>query len=166
MTKTIVCRVTTTGQIDALSQLAAEIWNQHYVPIIGQAQVDYMLEKFQSPEAIRGQIEEGHEYYLLWNDAEPVAYMSVVPGPDHLMLSKLYVKADCRCGGLGSRLLELARERARALQVERILLRVNRHNAEAIDWYLARGFRVDREDRQSIGGGFDMDDYILEDRLS
>ena len=38
-------------QIETLSKLACEIWNQHFVPIIGQAQVDYMLDKFLSPKA-------------------------------------------------------------------------------------------------------------------
>lgn len=31
-----------------IADLAKTIWNQHYVNIIGQQQVDYMLEEFQS----------------------------------------------------------------------------------------------------------------------
>lgn len=37
-------------KICQLEKLAKEIWNQHFVPIIGQDQVDYMLNKFQSFE--------------------------------------------------------------------------------------------------------------------
>ena len=52
-------------QIEILSKLACEIWNQHFVPIIGQAQVDYMLNKFLSPKALTEQIASGYEYFLV-----------------------------------------------------------------------------------------------------
>jgi len=42
--------------------LAREIWTDHYVPIIGQAQVDYMLDTFQREEAIAAQLAGGYEY--------------------------------------------------------------------------------------------------------
>ena len=43
--------VETPEQISELCSLAAEIWRQHFTPIIGADQVEYMLEKFQSPAA-------------------------------------------------------------------------------------------------------------------
>ena len=49
-------RVRTPAQIAAVAALARETWTRHYVPIIGVAQVEYMLEKFQSEEAIARQI--------------------------------------------------------------------------------------------------------------
>ncbi len=58
-------RVLTETQIETVARLACEIWNQHFIPIIGKAQVDYMLEKFQSKRAISEQIENGYSYYLL-----------------------------------------------------------------------------------------------------
>ena len=45
-------------KICQLEKLAKEIWNQHFVPIIGQDQVDYMLNKFQSCESIKTQMSE------------------------------------------------------------------------------------------------------------
>ncbi|NCA83730.1 MAG: GNAT family N-acetyltransferase, partial [Opitutae bacterium] len=56
-------RVESAEPIAAVAALAREIWTQHYVPIIGAAQVEYMLEKFQSAEAIARQLAgEGYEY--------------------------------------------------------------------------------------------------------
>ena len=162
MKLTIIHPVTDEAMIHTLSALAHEIWNQHYVSIIGQAQVDYMLDKFQSPTVIREQVESGHEYYLALDGIEPVAYMSVVPDGGQLMLSKIYVKAGQRSKGIGSRLLDLARARVRELNADKICLRVNRHNHNTMDWYQRKGFAICREDCQSIGGGFSMDDYILE----
>ena len=36
----------------SVTAVADEIWREHFIPIIGEAQVDYMLEKFLSPEAL------------------------------------------------------------------------------------------------------------------
>ena len=43
-------------QIKDIANLAEIIWNQHFTPIIGKEQVDYMVEKFQSYPAIKNQI--------------------------------------------------------------------------------------------------------------
>jgi len=43
-------------QIVTIECLAYEIWNEYFTPIIGKAQVDYMLEKFQSKKVITEQI--------------------------------------------------------------------------------------------------------------
>ena len=37
--------------IYSVTAVADEIWHQHFVPIIGEEQVDYMLDKFLSPDA-------------------------------------------------------------------------------------------------------------------
>ena len=93
-------RVERPDQIAAVAALARETWTQHYVPIIGAAQVEYMLAKFQSTEAIARQIAaEGYEYYL----APGAGYLALVPDPakKSLLLSKIYVKAAARGTGLG-----------------------------------------------------------------
>jgi hypothetical protein len=43
------------------ARLARGIWNEHYVPIIGQVQFDCMFDRFQSAEAVAGRIAEGYE---------------------------------------------------------------------------------------------------------
>jgi diphthamide synthase (EF-2-diphthine--ammonia ligase) len=52
-------------QITAVVRLAREIWQEHYEPIIGQKQVDYMLEKFQSEKALVEQLGESYSITLL-----------------------------------------------------------------------------------------------------
>ncbi len=49
-------------EIATVATLADEMWNAHYVPIIGQSQVNYMLETFQSEETINKQISENFTY--------------------------------------------------------------------------------------------------------
>ncbi|MFR5585739.1 MAG: hypothetical protein ACLTLQ_19640 [[Clostridium] scindens] len=52
------------SEIQDIAILAEEIWHQHFTPIIGKEQVDYMVDKFQSYPAIKAQIEhDGYEYF-------------------------------------------------------------------------------------------------------
>jgi diamine N-acetyltransferase len=46
------------NQIDIVASLAKEIWTEHYTPIIGKDQVEYMLGRFQSKKAISSQIKD------------------------------------------------------------------------------------------------------------
>ena len=93
--------VVSTTDCLATANLAQQIWRQHFTPIIGEAQVEYMLAKFQSADAIAAQIESGWEYYIAKLDDEPVGYTALVPEPDKqkMMLSKLYVKLSARGPG-------------------------------------------------------------------
>ena len=69
--------VSTQGEIEIVERLADEIWREHYTAIIGEAQVNYMLEKFQSVDAIRSQVDEGYEYFIIRFNDEAVGYISV-----------------------------------------------------------------------------------------
>ena len=48
----VFTQVTEESQVRAVAVLALEIWRQHYTPILGTAQVEYMLTRFQSVDAI------------------------------------------------------------------------------------------------------------------
>ena len=45
--------VSTAAQVANVARMAHEVWNEYYVPLIGQAQVDYMVAKFQSAESAK-----------------------------------------------------------------------------------------------------------------
>ena len=153
-------RVETPEQIVAVAALAAEIWVQHYVPIIGAAQVVYMLDIFQSPEAIARQIaSEGYEYYL----APGAAYLALVPDGANksMLLSKIYVRAALRGSGLGRALVEFAETRCAESGCRELWLTVNRNNAGSIAIYERMGFRKIRQVATDIGGGFVMDDWRM-----
>ena len=153
-------RVASPDQIAAVAALARETWTQHYVPIIGAAQVEYMLAKFQSAEAIARQIAaEGYEYYL----APGAGYLALVPDPakKSLLLSKIYVKASARGTGLGRALAEFAERRCCELGCNELWLTVNRNNAGSIAFYERLGFRKTQTLVTDIGGGFVMDDLRM-----
>ena len=50
----------------ALAALASEIWHEYWPALIGDAQTDYMVEKFQSLNAFRTDIaDNGYEYFFI-----------------------------------------------------------------------------------------------------
>jgi len=157
-------QVTEQRDIQAVAELANEIWNEYFVDIIGQAQVDYMLEHYQSVSAITAQLESGQEYYLLKLDSKLVAYVSLISDNPRgkVMISKLYVKQIIRGEGVGLYLLDFVKGECIKKGIHSIWLTVNRHNQSTIDWYLRRGFKVTAETRKDIGEGYFMDDFIME----
>ena len=152
------------AQIADVAHLAREIWCEHYVPIIGQGQVDYMLGKFQSERAITEQIAEAYEYYIVTHHEKSVGYMAVVPKMSEasLMLSKIYVKKSARGRGLGQKMLEFMGNLCRHRNIKKIWLTVNKNNSHAIAWYSRMGFINTASLIQDIGEGFVMDDYQME----
>ena len=56
-------------QIAGLSAFASSIVKEHFDPLIGPEQNDYMIARFQSVPAITEQIASGYRYYLAESEA-------------------------------------------------------------------------------------------------
>jgi GNAT superfamily N-acetyltransferase len=164
---TEILRVSKPDDIEKTAALAHDIWTRHYVPIIGQAQTDYMLARFQSAAAITQQIAGGYEYYLVTDDGEPVGYFALVPRPaeNSTLLSKIYVREDRRKTGLGRAMVKFAETRCAEMGIGELWLTVNKHNAGSIAFYRRMGFTNTGSLVQDIGSGFVMDDYRMAKRL-
>ena len=148
--------------IRIVADLASTIWNEHYIPIIGQEQVDYMIKSFQSNEAIKKQIdEEGYEYYIIEHLAKPSGYLSIKLMGDNLFLSKFYVAKENRGAGLGKEGLKFVINRAKELGAHAITLTVNKYNTGSIKAYDRMGFKNTGSVVTDIGEGFVMDDYTM-----
>jgi GNAT superfamily N-acetyltransferase len=156
-------RVSGTRMIVSVTGLARTIWHEHYAPIIGTAQVEYMLEKFQSEKAIAAQIErESYRYFLLSEGVRGwIGYAAVIVQKDALFLSKLYILAGYRGRGHGARAIGFFEAMARKKKLLRICLTVNKRNAASIKAYEKLGFVISDSVVMDIGNGFVMDDYRM-----
>jgi len=152
-----------------ISTLADEIWREHYTPIIGAEQVEYMLAKFQSPEQICADIKENDYIYFTANcqkRQKMTGYCAVQPREDHLFLSKIYVRRDERGKGIARSFLNEIYALCRwEYGFDRIRLMVAKPNYDAIAMYKKVGFEIIDEVKVDIGGGFFMDDYLMEKRM-
>lgn len=154
--------VTNEELVYSLSTMAEEIWHDHFDPIIGEAQVNYMLEKFLSPDALTEQINSGYEYFLLSYEYTFAGFAGVHEEADRLFLSKLYVHQDFRGLGIASHMFKKLVELCEMRGLHKIWLTCNRHNTNTLEIYKHLGFETVREEATDIGSGFVMDDYILE----
>ncbi len=163
--------VTAPEQLARVAALAHAIWYEFYVPLIGRAQVDYMVEKFQSAAAMQAQIEQGYQYFLVRRqdaralgtgfDAD-IGYCAVQEQPGGAMfLSKFYLHHAARGSGTGRRCMEFIEGLARRRGLSLLWLTVNKGNP-SVQAYQRLGFRIAAELVMDIGGGFVMDDYRME----
>ena len=161
---TAIEKVTTDSELREAAELADKIWHECFVDIISLGQIDYMVEKFQSYEAMQSQIkEQGYCYLAVRDKGELCGYIAVKPEKDdRFFLSKLYLRSDKRGRGIGSEMLERVFEEARASGKKRVYLTVNKHNDRAIAVYKKTGFEIVDEVVTDIGQGYVMDDYIFE----
>lgn len=148
--------------LDKIAALANEIWHEHFVPIIGLDQVNYMVSKFQSYPALKDQVKEGYEYYRIFYDESFAGYAGILPEGDTLFLSKLYIHKDFRGQHLSTQAIEFLKSYCREHGLKKIWLTCNRYNSHTLDVYHHLGFTDVRSQISDIGNGFVMDDYILE----
>lgn len=161
-----VTPVKTEEDFQKLAILAKEIWQEHFTQIIGEKQVAYMLEQFQSYSAIKKAItEDGYHYWFLCDQQEAVGYTGVHPENGALFLSKLYLKKECRGKGLARKAFTFLQEFAKEQDCKTIWLTCNRDNKNSLKVYHKFGFTVVKEQDADIGNGFYMNDYVMEYRL-
>ncbi|MDD5952133.1 MAG: GNAT family N-acetyltransferase [Oscillospiraceae bacterium] len=155
--------VTQPEQIDTLAALAKEIWQEHFTPILKPGQVDYMVEKFQSVPAMTEQIQHGgYRYFLLQKGTVPIGYTGVKSENGKLFLSKLYLQKQHRGKGYASKAFAFLESLCQKEGLSAIWLTVNRYNTDTIAIYKKKGFSVIRTQVTDIGGGYVMDDYVME----
>ncbi|MET0987900.1 MAG: GNAT family N-acetyltransferase [Steroidobacteraceae bacterium] len=152
-------------QLAQVARMAHEIWYEYYVSLVGRAQVDYMVDRFQSVPAMQLQLAEGYEYFLIERstDAIAVGYLAVLPevSAKALFLSKLYVYSTARGTGAGRQALIFVDVLARERGLQRVWLTVHKRNPSRFV-YERLGYATTASIVTDIGGGFVMDDYRME----
>lgn len=165
--------VQTDEELAAVAALAQEIWREYYVPLIGAAQVEYMVANFQSAAAMREQVARGDEYFMITREAPGSAahggllgYLAVRvdAAEQSLFISKLYLRREERGAGSGRRALQFIEELARERALQLLWLTVNKRNP-AVHAYEKCGFAIAASLCMDIGAGFVMDDFRMEKRL-
>ena len=142
--------VHTDKQIQEISNLASVIWHEHFTPIIGIQQVEYMLEKFQSFHALKEQMETGYEYFQIFDNTEFCGY---------------YLKKEARNRHLSTKTIQYLKTLCQKRGLSSIWLTCNKYNTNTLAVYHHLGFETVRSQVADIGNGYVMDDYILECRV-
>lgn len=152
------------SDIAIIQEIAKITWGPTYVPIIGQDQVDYMLEKMYSKAALESQFIDGHQFLIAEQGSKNVGFVSYAVEPQEagvFHLHKLYVLSAAHGQGIGKFLINEVVNRVREEGGLFLRLNVNRNN-KAKEFYERAGFKIKETVDIEIGNGFYMNDYIME----
>lgn len=146
--------------LTTISKLAKVIWNDHYVPFIGQQQVDYMLSKIYNHESLIEQLnQQKHVFYLIEKDNIDVGFLSVSSqNKCDYFLHKFYIDQQKSNAGIGTNVLNLLIQQ---INSKSLTLTVNRQNFKSINFYFKNGFKIDRVEDFDIGDGYEMNDFVM-----
>lgn len=148
----------TVQDIPTIQSLAQKIWEEHYVPFIGKAQIDYMLERFYNKDYLATQMSEGQDFYLLENEGLVAGFLSLtIKNEDEFFIHKFYI--DARGKGVGKKVFETLLGIFPKTKI--IRLNVNKHNFKAINFYFKIGFQIENTAVFDIGNGYAMDDFMM-----
>lgn len=144
----------------SIEKLAIDIWNKHYVPIVGQEQVTYMLNKLYSASALQKQTDEGQRFHLVLNDNKEIGFVSVSnPDAQNYFLNKFYILQEKQNNGLGTEVFH--KIFSETYQPDTVRLTVNRQNYKSINFYFKLGFKIEKVADFDIGNGYFMNDFVM-----
>ncbi len=166
MSITLHIREAGVHDIAIIREIANITWPDAYGTYISQAQLDYMLDMMYSDASLIEQINKGHQFYIAEHNNTAVGFASVSQEADNTYkLNKLYVLPTAQKTGAGKALLHKAIEFATAHGACCLYLQVNKQN-NAQQFYSKHGFTIREAAVLEIGGGYIMDDYIMELKLN
>jgi len=157
-----IIHATSKQEIECVANLARIIWHEHYPSIISLEQIEYMLDLYNSVEAIETQIEEGVLFFHITLFKEPIGYLAVKKEDGFMFIRKLYILKDHRGKGVARITMNFVENLAFSHNLNRLRLYVNKYNAISMLAYEQMGFVKINSLVTEIGEGFVMDDYEME----
>ena len=151
--------------IPFIRDIALKTWPVAYGAILSKKQLDYMLGKMYSREALENQMKDHHYFFLALLNYKAVGFAAFSKIEEGIYkLQKLYVLPDIQNKGAGLALLKTVESTAKSMGGERLCLNVNRNNI-AKTFYEKNDFTIIDEEDIDIGSGYFMNDYLMEKQL-
>jgi GNAT superfamily N-acetyltransferase len=153
-------RAADANDLPTIIALAQQIWQDWYPAVIGQAQVDFMLNRMYSAAALQAQMEdEGQQFHLLFVDNQAIGYAAVsAKNSKDFFIHKFYIDTKQHRRGLGGQFLQYIID---TYQPQTLRLTVNRQNYIPINFYFRQGFTIEQVADFDIGGGYFMNDFVM-----
>ena len=144
-----------------IAELANSIWLQHYVPIIGEEQVNYMLSTIYSKNSLTEQTQaKKHVFYLIQEVDNTIGFVSIsAENKTDYWIHKFYVLQNNQNKGIGSFVFNEVLKQMN--QPKTIRLTVNRQNFKSINFYFKLGFKIEKVADFDIGSGYFMNDFVM-----
>lgn len=158
-------RYATTEDISLIRELTFKVWPQTYAAIISKKQIDYMLEMMYSEASLQKQMDEGCRFIIASENEDPVGFASYQEIEEGVFkLHKIYVLPSQQGKGTGKFIIDHIADGIKSQNAKALQLQVNRYN-KAKGFYEKLGFAVLKEINLDIGGGYFMNDYVMEKKF-
>lgn len=155
-------------QLNIVRDLAFKIWPNAYGQILSSEQLEYMLNKFYSIDALVQQLQKGQCFFIIEDKDEAIGFLAYEINcneSNQLKIHKIYVLDAYQGKGVGRQFIDFAIETAKMNQQKGVFLNVNKYN-KAQYFYKKLGFVIVKDEVIDIGNRFVMDDYVMELPLS
>ncbi len=162
MSTSLHIRAADVNDIATIREIANITWPVAYGSYISKEQLNYMLDMMYSDNSLLEQMNKGHQFYIAEQHNNPIGFASVSKEEEKsCKLNKLYVLPTAQKTGAGKALLQKSIDYAISHVASCLYLQVNKQN-NAQHFYSKHGFTVREASILEIGGGYVMDDYIME----
>lgn len=142
----------TKQDFDGLYGFMRPIWHETYGDILPSAQIDFLLDKYFSKNALNAYRMQGYEYFRI----DSVGVLVIQEREREVYLDKLYLLPAARGKGYPEKVFAALLKRGKD-----ILLNVNQGNQRAVKCYQKNGFVIDEVIDIDLGGGMVNQDYIM-----
>ena len=154
------------SDLSVIQTLAHRIWNQHYLGIITQPQIDYMLERDYNLDHLQKAFAATSNFLMVSYLSQHIGFAALFRnGSTQVHLEKIYIEQQFQGLGLGQKILQHIETLALQQGAQSITLNVNKHNHLAIRAYRRAEYTHRRSILEPIGQGFYVDDYVYEKSL-
>ena len=146
---------------EVIHQLAHRIYYPTYQNILGKDQMDFMLGKSYTVEALQESMNSDQDFYLVLHDDVPVGFIAIKEKNDAILrIEKLYLLPDMQGMKIGTEMINFVRIQGLSRNKTILELNVNRGN-KASEFYKKVGFSIVKEVDIPYFG-YILDDYIMQ----
>jgi ribosomal protein S18 acetylase RimI-like enzyme len=152
-------------ELPRIAEIAEPVWHEHYTPIIGKDQVEYMLQNMYSADALIKQNSEGQIFYFITENKQEIGFIAISKKSEgQWFLHKFYIGMNFQNLHIGGKVIDemsaLMKADDTSNKIE-LRLTVNRKNFKSINFYFKHGFTIETVADFDIGNGFFMNDFIM-----
>lgn len=153
------------AQAHIIHDLVHQIYYPTYGTILSQDQIEFMLNKSYTVEALKEAMVNDQDFYLLQDDSTNfLGFLALKKASDTVIrIEKLYLLPETQGKGCGKFMISFAQDIALGKGVHILELNVNRGN-KAYHFYLNQGFEVIQEVDIPYYG-YILDDYIMQKKF-
>ena len=152
-------------ELPKVQTIAHQTWPKTFGKILRQEQIAYMLELLYDINILESQLQKGHTFLLAEENGNELGFAGFelnYARSSKAKLHKIYLLPEAQGKGIGKKLLLEVADRATLADQKSLMLNVNKYNQPAIDFYLRMRFVEIYKEIIDIGGGYVMDDVVME----